>query len=75
MYNINLMMINMSDGKCIKCGRDLDCHSICRCNECLMKERNWDARRRNGGWNPNDLSEEIEINDSPFGGEVKDENN
>jgi len=63
----------------MKCGRDLDCHSICRCSRCLAKERIWDERRRHGGWNPSYLSENIELNDSPFGGEIKgmikDENN
>ena len=44
-----------------------------------MNERFWDERRRHGGWNPSNLNEEIEINNSPFGGEIKgmikDENN
>lgn len=35
-----------------------------------MKERIYDERRRHGGWNPAYLSEEIEFNDSPFGGEI-----
>lgn len=60
----------MADGMCIKCGSSLDCHSICRCSECLRKERIYDARRRHGGLNPYHLSEEIEINESPFGGEI-----
>lgn len=36
-----------------------------------MKERTYDERRRHDGWNPTNPSEEIELNNSPFGGEIK----
>ena len=36
-----------------------------------MKERTYDERRRHGGWNPTNLSENIEINNSHFSGVIK----
>ena len=55
---------------CRSCGKLLDCHSIQYCYHHLLKEREYDMIRRNGGLNPDNLNEDVKINDNKLGIEI-----
>ena len=67
---LELLKERRKENKCIRCGEDLDNSFSNKCNKCLNRRKKTRTDTHNG-LNPHNLKENIEINDSPFKGEIK----
>jgi len=70
LYRRKLRASRREQDKCIDCGDNLDCHSKSRCYKCLLKHKERKIRSSNGGLNPNNLSENVQINNSKLGTKI-----
>lgn len=66
-YNLKRRKIWKENNKCQDCGKDLSYHSVIYCNQCLEIHKSNTRRHDNGGLDPYNLSENIEMNSNKLG--------